>query len=87
MNHAPTLGECVRTFKAISTRLIHQAGLKQFGWQRNYYEHIVRNDAELGRIRQYILDNPLHWALDEQNPANTHGLESRTSTDHPLRQT
>ena len=68
-NHAPTLGERVRAFKAVSTRLIHQAGLDAFGWQRNYYEHIVREDAELGRIRKYILENPLRWALDEDNPA------------------
>ena len=69
INHAPTLGECVRVFKAVSTRFIHQAGLNAFGWQRNYYEHIVRDDAELGRIRKYILENPFRWALDEENPA------------------
>jgi hypothetical protein len=37
-------------------------------WQRNYYEHIIRDDDELRRARQYILDNPLHWALDRENP-------------------
>jgi REP element-mobilizing transposase RayT len=33
-------------------------------WQRNYYEHIIRDQAELDRIRQYILDNPRRWKTD-----------------------
>ncbi len=36
-------------------------------WQRNYYEHIVRNDHELDRIREYIVNNPLQWTLDREN--------------------
>ena len=36
-------------------------------WQRNYYEHIVRNERELRAIQQYILDNPLNWQLDREN--------------------
>lgn len=38
-------------------------------WQRNYYEHIIRNDDDLSRIREYIENNPLKWELDEYNPA------------------
>ncbi len=37
-------------------------------WQRNYYEHIIRDDGELERIRQYILDNPARWAEDQEYP-------------------
>ncbi len=37
-------------------------------WQRNYYEHIIRNNDELNQIRQYIFNNPLGWALDGENP-------------------
>jgi len=37
-------------------------------WQRNYYEHVVRNEEEMNRIRQYIMDNPLKWELDRENP-------------------
>lgn len=37
-------------------------------WQRNYYEHVVRNERELNAIRQYIDDNPLQWDLDDDNP-------------------
>ncbi len=38
-------------------------------WQRNYYEHIIRDDESLNRIRQYILDNPAQWEFDQENPA------------------
>ena len=37
-------------------------------WQRNYYEHIIRNEDELNSIRQYIEDNPLKWEMDRENP-------------------
>ena len=37
-------------------------------WQRNYYEHVIRNEEELSRIREYILNNPLKWDLDRENP-------------------
>jgi REP element-mobilizing transposase RayT len=39
-------------------------------WQRNYYEHVIRNDEELNHIRQYIADNPAHWEEDRDNPNN-----------------
>jgi REP element-mobilizing transposase RayT len=34
-------------------------------WQRNYYEHIIRNDNDLDRVRDYIVNNPLNWEIDE----------------------
>jgi putative transposase len=40
-----------------------------FGWQRGYYEHVVRNEAELTAIREYIQNNPGRWDEDENNPA------------------
>ena len=39
-------------------------------WQKNYYEHIIRNDNELNNIRQYIHDNPNQWDEDKENPKN-----------------
>ena len=63
MNRAPTLGEIVRAFKARVTREVGSTV-----WQRNYYEHIVRDDISLSRIRQYILANPARWELDRENP-------------------
>ncbi len=52
-------------------------GVKELGWprfpnrlwQRNYYEHIIRDEGELSRVRRYIAENPLKWALDRENPA------------------
>ncbi|HRZ79907.1 MAG TPA: transposase, partial [bacterium] len=35
-------------------------------WQRNYYEHIVRNESDLRNIRQYIIQNPLNWENDDE---------------------
>jgi REP element-mobilizing transposase RayT len=36
-------------------------------WQRNYWEHIVRNENEYYRIAQYIVNNPKKWAMDKLN--------------------
>jgi putative transposase len=61
----------VRAFKsAVTKRINAQRGTPGAPvWQRNYYEHIVRGEKSLNRIRQYILDNPLRWAYDRNNPA------------------
>ncbi|MEK7269594.1 MAG: transposase, partial [Planctomycetota bacterium] len=37
-------------------------------WQRNYYEHIVRDEESLARIKEYISNNPNQWDLDRENP-------------------
>ena len=39
-------------------------------WQRNYYEHVVRNEEDLDTLRRYIDENPLRWTYDEENPIN-----------------
>ncbi|MCP4581380.1 MAG: transposase [candidate division Zixibacteria bacterium] len=65
-----TLGAIIRGFKAASTgkirRILGKSGLCV--WQRNYYEHIIRNDQDLHDIRKYINDNPLKWELDKYAP-------------------
>jgi hypothetical protein len=38
-------------------------------WQPNYHEHVIRNEKELQRIREYICNNPLRWPSDRENPA------------------
>jgi REP element-mobilizing transposase RayT len=71
MNRAPTLGQILRAIKAASTvRIRRQCGIEHV-WQRNYYEHVIRNEESLNRIRQYILDNPLKWERDPENPQAT----------------
>jgi len=73
---APTLGDIVDWFKTMTTnnyiRGVKQRGWASFPrklWQRNYYEHVIRNEDELHRIREYIQTNPLRWELDRENPA------------------
>lgn len=39
-------------------------------WQRNYYEHVLRNEIDLEEIRGYIQNNPLKWLEDENHPEN-----------------
>jgi REP element-mobilizing transposase RayT len=66
-NAPKALGWVIRTFKAASTRLIRKLGVPNFAWQRDYYDHIVRSEAELQRIREYIEANPSQWTEDPQN--------------------
>jgi REP element-mobilizing transposase RayT len=46
-------------------------------WQRNFYEHIVRDDEDLERIRAYIDDNPRRWPEDEYHADAREGVETR----------
>ena len=66
---APALGDVVRAFKSLSAirvnRLLTRSGPL---WQRNYYEHVIRDEDELKRIREYIANNPMQWELDRENP-------------------
>jgi REP element-mobilizing transposase RayT len=66
------LPEIVRGFKTFSSRRINYLRKMpgQPVWQRNYYEHVIRSEEELDRIRQYILDNPAKWPEDGENPQN-----------------
>lgn len=60
------LPEIVRAFKSFSARRINELrnALGVVVWQRNYYEHIVREKAELHRIRLYIEQNSARWTDD-----------------------
>lgn len=62
-NLSLTLGKIIRFLKARSSRMIHSTGNTLFQWQRNYYEHIIRNEKDLYNIRKYIINNPLKWDL------------------------
>ena len=65
-----SLPTIVRAFKRAATKRInHLRGTPGLPvWQRNYYEHIIRDDAGLNRIREYIVYNPQRWHLDRYNP-------------------
>lgn len=66
-NSLPTI---VRSFKsAVTNKINKMRGITGVSiWQRNYYEHVIRNNDKLYKIRQYIQNNPLKWHLDRENP-------------------
>jgi putative transposase len=54
----------MRTYKAAVSRLaVRKLGIVKI-WQRNYYEHIIRDQTGLESIINYILTNPIHWSDD-----------------------
>jgi REP element-mobilizing transposase RayT len=68
-----SLATVVQWFKTMTTneylRHVKQEGWTPFPrrlWQRNYYEHIIRNPEELEAIRHYIITNPQRWAEDPE---------------------
>ena len=65
-----SVASIVGSFKSAATNRIneHRGTPGAPVWQRNYFEHIIRDDESLNRIREYILNNPLQWALDRENP-------------------
>ena len=90
---APTLSlpDVVHRLKTLTTKR-YSDGVKQHDWppfpgklwQRNYYEHIIRNENELNRIREYVVNNPLQWELDRENPAvQRHTGQPRRNTGQP----
>ena len=71
----PPLQKIIQWFKTMSTNeYIH--GVKEHGWQpfqgqlwqRSFYDHVIRNDESLNRIREYIKYNPQRWDVDRENP-------------------
>jgi len=80
--HKEAFGKAAPGSLATIVRLFKQAVTIQAGtdvgarhgvplqvWQKNFYEHIIRNEDELNRIREYICNNPLRWPYDSENPA------------------
>ena len=70
-----SLRRVVQWFKTMSTneyiRSVKQHGWQPFFgrlWQRNYWEHVVRDEAELNRIREYTATNPVRWEMDRLHP-------------------
>ncbi|MBN2117756.1 MAG: hypothetical protein JW730_14365 [Anaerolineales bacterium] len=63
-----SLGAIVRSFKSAVTHRIGREVNATGIWQRNYYEHVIRNHEDWDRIHRYIESNPSLWAEDEENP-------------------
>jgi putative transposase len=64
-----SLSVIINTFKGGVTRHCHEKGLNCI-WQPNYYEHVIRDYEDLGRIREYIAHNPINWEFSKNNPKN-----------------
>ncbi|HSV74252.1 MAG TPA: hypothetical protein VLH79_10875 [Chthonomonadales bacterium] len=72
---APTVGSVVGVYKSLTTfafiRGVRTLGWPRFRgrlWQRNFYEHVIRDETSLNQIREYIANNPPRWAEDTENP-------------------
>jgi putative transposase len=74
-NQHISLSKIMRDFKSFSSREINKIICKDnakpcpilFKWQRSFYDHVIRNDKSLNKIREYIINNPINWANDEEN--------------------
>ena len=62
------LPKIISQYKSSVTRAVRKRkNSHAFGWQKSFYDHIIRNDEDLYRIRTYIQNNPLNWVLDQDN--------------------
>ena len=65
------LPKIISQYKSSVTRMVRkQWNNHRFGWQKSFYDHVIRSDEDLHRVRTYIQNNPLNWELDENNRAN-----------------
>ena len=74
-----SLAAVVRAFKSNTTKRVNALRGTPGApvWQRNYYEHVIRDDHRLERAREYIIDNPRRWGEDRHNPANVQAARSK----------
>jgi REP element-mobilizing transposase RayT len=64
---AGSLSAILRSYKSAITKWCNSHNHAYFGWHTRFYDHIVRNEKDLRRIRQYIFDNPINWERDREN--------------------
>lgn len=65
------LSEIIRWFKTFSSRKINDYQNDfTFAWQRSFFDKIIRNDEQLNKTREYIINNPLKWEFDINNEKN-----------------
>jgi REP element-mobilizing transposase RayT len=75
----PTISTMIQWFKTMTTneyiKEVKSGVLPPFDkriWQRSFYDHIIRKNESLNKIREYIIINPQDWNNDEFNTLNTH---------------
>ena len=89
-NPTPALGDVIGAFKSLVFTVYldwiqaHGPTRRAKFWQRNYYEHIIRNEREIQAIRRYIRKNPAQWTLDRDNPDNFRRSPSLTKVEDYL---
>ena len=81
-----SLAAITQNYKSVSTRQINRMNKAKGNviWQRNYYEHIIHNEEALNNIREYIVNNPINWVKDQENPANFQTMQL-LSNKNPIR--
>ena len=60
-----SISSFINQFKSVTTKRIKRLYINDFSWQSRFYDHIIRNENSLSKIRDYILHNPIKWTLDE----------------------
>jgi REP element-mobilizing transposase RayT len=60
-----SVGAIIGQVKSVCKKRIRANGDRSFDWQPRFHDHIIRDDADLARIREYIINNPAQWELDE----------------------
>jgi len=79
--NAKSLGSFIAGFKAsVTSRVGRELNLGNI-WQRNYFEHILRDQTDYERIAEYILNNPVNWDQDDENPQNPSGKRIAPARD------
>ena len=69
-----SIGSIIGQFKSICTKRIRMNGHPNFAWQPRFHDHMIRDGHDLNRIRKYIIENPVKWYLDENNPNRQGGI-------------
>ncbi len=64
------LSKIVGTYKNVVTKNIRQRLNPEFAWQPSFYDHVIRKEEDLEKIREYIRNNPLNWELEKNNTKN-----------------
>ncbi len=64
------LGKVIRFWKAKSCAIIRRECDVSFAWQTRFYDHVIRGEAGLAALREYVSNNPMRWADDPDNPHN-----------------
>ena len=64
-----SLSSIINHYKGGVTKMCRQYDIN-FAWQARFHDRVIRDENELNRVRQYVIDNPLHWELDRNNKNN-----------------